>query len=74
MKPFDMDYVIKKTLSHMRDAIDLSINKTFERLPEFEGGEKGDEVFRTLAMLHRMRKDLTQYESSNNSGDKNERT
>jgi hypothetical protein len=74
-KPFDRNYVIRTTVSHMRDAIDLSINKTFERLPEFNGSSKGLEVFETLAYLHKMRKDLTSYERSIPViGDENERS
>ena len=72
-KPFDLAYVIKTTVNHMRDAIDLSINKTFERLPEFEGTSKSTEIFKTLAHLHRMRKDITNYESSITSGEIHER-
>ena len=72
-KPFDLAYVIRTTVGHMRDAIDISINKTFARLPEFEGTEKSVEVFSTLAHLHRMRKDLNTYERTISIGEKNDR-
>ena len=65
-KPFSMAYVLRTTLKHMRKDIDISISKTFARLPEFAGDEaKSQEVFKTLAHLHAMRKDLDDFQSRN---------
>lgn len=65
--PFDMSYVLRATAKHMRKSIDISIRKTFERLPEFMSDEvKSKEVFKTLAVLHTMRKQLDDFQASNN--------
>jgi len=65
-KPFDMQYVLKTTAKHMRKSIDVSIRKTFERMPEFEGNsEKGKELFQTLSVLHTMRKMLDDFQLNN---------
>ena len=62
IKPFSMDYVLRTTLRHMRKSIDTSIKKTFDRIPEFLGDqEKSQEVFKTLAHLHGMRKSLDEH-------------
>lgn len=64
--PFDMSYVLRATAKHMRKSIDISIRKTFARLPEFMSDEtKSKEVFKTLAMLHTMRKQLDDFQASN---------
>jgi len=56
-KPFDLDYVVNLTLKHAFKIIDLSIEKTFERIKEFDGNqEKSQEIFKTLATLHALRK------------------
>lgn len=58
-RPFDMDYVIDTTIRRMHKNIQLSIDKTFDRVSEFaDDPKKSDEIFRTLAALHSMRKDL----------------
>jgi hypothetical protein len=58
-KPFDMRFVFKVTVRHMRKCIDNSLEKTFNRIKEFEGNvEKSTEIFKTLAMLHSMRNQL----------------
>jgi hypothetical protein len=63
-QPFSMGYVLRATAKHMRKSIDISIRKTFERLPEFvENEEKSKEVFSTLAYLHKMRKDLDDFQA-----------
>lgn len=61
--PFSMGYVLRTTAKHMRKSIDISIRKTFERMPEFaEDPAKSTEVFRTLASLHTMRKQLDDFQ------------
>jgi len=63
-KPFSMDYVVRTTLKHMRKSVDTSIRKTFERISEFAGDqEKSQEVFRTLAHLHMMKKSLDEHQN-----------
>jgi len=68
-KAFNIDYVLKTTTKHMLKSVNISIGKTFDRLPEFKNNpEKSLEVFSTLAILHKMRKNLddTQYNYSGN--------
>ena len=65
-KPFSMGYVLRTTAKHMRKSIDISIRKTFERVSEFGGNlEKSQEVFKTLATLHAMRKQLDDFQHQN---------
>ena len=65
-KPFSMGYVLRTTAKHMRKSIDISIRKTFERIKEFEGNqEKSQEVFKALAQLHAMRKQLDDFQQAN---------
>ena len=65
-KPFSMGYAMRTTAKYMRKAIDISIRKTFERVPEFAADEaKSQEVFKTLAHLHSMRKWLDDYQAAN---------
>lgn len=65
-KPFSMAYVLRTTAKHMRKNIDVSIRKTFERLPEFASDqEASQEVFKTLAILHKMRQDLDEFQLAN---------
>lgn len=65
-KPFSIGYVLRTTASHMRKSIDLSINKTFDRVGEFaEDKDKSAEVFKTLAHLHLMRKQLDDFQTAN---------
>jgi hypothetical protein len=64
--PFDMDYVLKITSDHMRKSIDISIKKTFARFPEFlSNPEKSIELFNTLSVLHRMRKNIDAFQVTN---------
>ena len=61
---FSMGYVLRATAKHMRKSIDISIRRTFERLPDFvENEEKSKEIFSTLAYLHKMRKDLDDFQA-----------
>jgi hypothetical protein len=65
-KPFSMGYVLRTTAKHMRKSIDISIRKTFERVAEFAGDQdKSAEVFKTLASLHAMRKQLDDFQHKN---------
>ncbi len=72
-KPFNMSYVLRTTAKHMRKSIDISIRKTFERVSEFsENQEKSQEVFKTLAFLHTMRKQLDDFQANNSADFKGE--
>lgn len=65
-KPFSMGYVLRTTAKHMRKSIDISIRKTFERIPEFANNqEKSQEIFKTLGFLHTMRKQLDDFQAAN---------
>ena len=66
VKPFSMGYVLRTTAKHMRKSIDISIRKTYERIKEFEGDQvKSQEIFKTLAQLHAMRKQLDDFRLAN---------
>jgi hypothetical protein len=65
-KPFSVGYVLRTTAKHMRKSIDISIRKTFERVKEFEDNpEMAQEVFKALASLHAMRKQLDDFQAAN---------
>ena len=68
-KPFDMGYVLRITLKHMRKSVDISIRKTFDRVQDFDGDsgehEKSKEVFMTLSVLHQLRKMLDDFQEHN---------
>lgn len=73
LKPFSMGYVLRTTAKHMRKSIDISIRKTFERVPEFADDQpKSQEVFKTLAFLHTMRKQLDDFQSQHSENFKGE--
>ena len=58
-KPFSAEYVLDTTVRKMRKAVDISISKTIERIPEFaDNQEKSREIFKVLAQLHQIRKSL----------------
>lgn len=72
-KPFSMGYVLRTTAKHMRKSIDISIRKTFERVPEFaDNQQKSQEVFKTLAFLHTMRKQLDDFQAQHSDNFKSE--
>ena len=65
-KPFSMGYVLRTTAKHMRKSIDISIRKTFERIEEFSDDQnKSSEISKTLAHLHKMRKDIDDFQKAN---------
>jgi len=68
-KPFSMGYVLRTTAKHVRKDIDISIRKTFGRIAEFDGDQaKSQEIFKTLALLHAMRKLLDEFQVNNKEG------
>jgi hypothetical protein len=65
-KPFSIGFVLRTTAKHMRKSIDISIRKTFGRVSEFADDQsKSEEIFRTLAQLHMMRKELDDFQVKN---------
>jgi hypothetical protein len=68
-KPFSQGYVLRTTAKNMRKDIDVSIRKTFQRIAEFDNNlEKSQEVFKTLAMLHALRKSLDDFQLEHKEG------
>ena len=64
-KPFSIEYVVMTTARHMLKSIDTSIKKTLERIQEFDGNrEKSEEIFKTLSVLHMMKRDVEQYSNA----------
>jgi len=64
--PFTKEFVLQRTADNMQRAIDISINKTFERVKDFEdNSEKSLEVFETLSTLHQMRKNIDDFRNTN---------
>jgi len=62
--PFNMGYVLRKTAKHVRMYIDVSIRKTFDRVEEFADDQsKSKEILETLGVLHKMRKELDDFQS-----------
>jgi hypothetical protein len=60
-KPFDAGYVISVTVTNMLKAVNFSIQRTFDRIPEFAGDpEKSKELFLTLTRLHGLKKQIEQ--------------
>jgi hypothetical protein len=56
--PFSMGYVLAHTAKHVRKSIDISINKTSARWPEFLDTDKSKEITITLMRLHKLRSDI----------------
>lgn len=61
-KPFSKSYVLRVTAEHILESLDISINKTFERIAEFDSNAaKSKEIFMTLSELHQLRKQLSDF-------------
>ena len=64
--PFSKAFVMRTTSRHMLRSIDISISKTFDRLPEFADQPKVvQEIMETLDVLHRQRKMLDEFRVNN---------
>ena len=64
--PFDKAFVLKLTLSNMRNSIDLSITRTAGRLKDFEAdSDKWHEVLHTLSALDALKKLLDDFQLHN---------
>jgi hypothetical protein len=50
--PFSTSFVMSVTLEHMNKSLEISIDKSLKRLPEFEGEpKKGIEIMETISAL-----------------------
>ncbi|RKZ77869.1 MAG: hypothetical protein DRQ35_06935 [Gammaproteobacteria bacterium] len=66
IKPFDKSYVMRVTANNARKSVDISINKTSQRLEEFPPETtKWKEVLNTLHALHRFRSVIDGFEAAN---------
>jgi hypothetical protein len=64
--PYSKSFVIKTTFHHMRKSIDISVNKSFERLKDFDSdSDTGKEIIETLSVLHTIKKMLDEFEINN---------
>ena len=65
--PFSFGYVIKLTMRHCTEAVNVSISRTLARIKEFENDrEKSEEIFKTLAKLHEIKAQLESINTSEN--------
>jgi len=66
IKPFDKSYVMRVTATNARKSVDISINKTSQRLEEFAPeSEKWREVLNTLHALHQFRRLIDEFQEAN---------
>ena len=66
IKPFTLGYVLKTTIKHIRQAIEVSILKTSERWIDFnDDPAKQNEITRTLMLLHGLRKLVDDFNKQN---------
>lgn len=64
--PFSSQRTMRITLRNMRKSIDLSISKVFEHVPlADQNQEVSQEIFQTLAVLHKMRKHIDDFQQTN---------
>jgi hypothetical protein len=62
---FDADFVMRVTMKRMKECVESSLHKTFNRIHEFEDcPEKAHEVFKALSKLHILRKHLETIQKS----------
>jgi len=66
IKPFDKSYVMRVTANNARKSVDISINKTSQRLEEFPPETtKWKEVLNTLHALHMFRRIIDEFQAKN---------
>ncbi|MDB4575347.1 hypothetical protein N9112_00125 [bacterium] len=64
-RPFSMEYVIGVTARYMRRDIEMSIEKTLNRMPEYANDpEKSQEIFKTLSVLQSIKNQINEIESN----------
>ena len=67
--PFTREHVLTKTAQSMIENIEWSIDRTLDRMHEFEhDSKKSTELFITLSTLHTMRKDLYDFQDKVEKG------
>ena len=65
-RPFSIGFVLRTTTKHMRKSVETSIRKTMDRIHEFANDrEKSEELFKTLAQLHAIKKNLEDFQNAN---------
>lgn len=65
-RPFSHEYVLKETIRHMQDAIDISMKKTLVRLSEFKDEpESLKEALQAISNLNRLTSMLNSIKSNN---------
>jgi hypothetical protein len=64
--PFSRSFVMRTTLKHMKRSVEISINKSFERLKDFDNDSAtGREIIETLSVLHTLNKILDEFQLNN---------
>lgn len=64
--PFSRSFVMRTTLRHMKKSVEISINKSFERLKDFDNDSQvGKEIIETLSVLHTLNKILDEFQENN---------
>ena len=64
--PFSRSFVMRTTFRHMKRSIEISINKSFERLKDFDNDSStGKEIIETLSVLHTLNKVLDEFQEQN---------
>ena len=67
-RPFSIGFVLRTTTKHMRKSVETSIRKTMDRIPEFaDDRAKSEELFKTLARLSAIKKNLDDFQNANPS-------
>jgi len=55
-KPFSRSFIISTTVKHMLKSVDISIQKTINRIPEFSGNAaKSTELLLTVGELQELK-------------------
>jgi hypothetical protein len=58
-KTFSAKFVLAVTMKYMVRSVDISINKTFNRIHEFDSNSaESNEVFKALSGLHSLKRQL----------------
>lgn len=66
VKPFSTEYVMGTTARHVLKSVDLSVEKTMGRIPDFEPDTaKAQEVFKTLTSLQAFKQHIQSFVDAN---------
>jgi len=64
--PFSSDYVVRRTLDGMKNAVAFSMRKTLSRLEDFDDDDpKKQEVLKTLSILNEINGLVNEFEKNN---------